>query len=1078
MKKVVKFFTILLALVITTAINTEASAQSSSGGTVSATGTVFDEVGEPLIGATVMELGTQNGVMTDVDGQFQINTKRNATLRISYVGFAPQEVAAGTGLKVTLKSVSNTLEDVVVIGYGTARKKDMTGAVTQVKADLLASENPNTVQDLLRGVAGLNVGITNNAKGGGSLRIRGDNSLGAGNDPLTIVDGMIFYGEMSEINPDDIQQIDVLKDASAAAVYGAQAANGVIIITTKKGKTGKPTVNLTANFGFTERAGYQEYYSPEEYINHKQVYFEAGTYGFDADGNYTTYQSSYKDTPGYFSNPNNLPAGVSLDQWRGYTTQEGQSDYEIWLRRLNFKGDLLANALSGTVTDWDDYVYQTGFQQDYNISVSGGTEKANYYMSAGYLHNDGIVIDDYYQSIRATMKADMEVADWLKIGGSVRFQDRSDDARPVSTGLVGNSPFGHAYDEDGTPSRFVLGPQSDYSLMGDANLYDRQWDTKEQGYTTFDTKFFATVNLPFGITYTLNFAPRYQFYYKREWIDSSKPDRKPEDSGANRDMAKRFDWSLNNVLTWNRKFADKHNVTLTFVQEAEERRYWSEGVGARAITPTDALGFHFIESASGNLYSSFWSTDTHTTADGMLARGQYNFDDRYLFTASIRRDGYSAFGRNNPHAYFPAFAAGWVFSNESFWSNFADVMNYGKLRVSYGKNGNRSIGDYVALANLVTGGGNRVMYYVGDNINPELLSYLRVDRLANPNLQWEKTASLNIGIDFGFLNNRISGSLDTYFQRTTNMIMGQRLPGFSGYSSITTNLGEVANDGIELSLNTLNIDNPNFTWTTDLTFTYNKNHIKHLLGDYDENGKEMDVSSNGWFIGHSINEIWDYKVEGIWQVNEAEEAAKYGQRPGDIKVWNNPDNDIVNEDGSITYVYNNDDKVFLGQRTAPYRLTMRNNFTIFKNIDISLSMYGMFGHKDCQGGIYDGDIIANNDNGGGFLLYGMKNQQSKDIWTPWNPIDDAGRIEAKGPTGATSPRLWVNRSFLRFSNLSVSYHLPKKVLNAIKANDVKFFFNVNNLGTIHGSAWKEAYGDPENHSYTTRTYTLGFNIKY
>ena len=1076
MKRQAKVIFMVLAMVI--GIITGANAQNGPATSLSS-GVVVDETGEPLIGATVMEAGSQNGTMTDLDGKFRLFTKPGATLKVSYVGYKAQEVKAGENLKITLAQAANSLDDVVVIGYGMAKKKDMTGAVSQIKADDLANENPSSVQDLLRGVAGLSVGITNGAKGGGSLQIRGQNSLGAGNDPLKIVDGMIFYGELSEINPDDIQQIDVLKDASAAAVYGAQAANGVIIITTKKGTIGKPTVNLTANFGWTTRAGFQQYFTPEEYINHKQTYFEASTYGFDENGNYTTYAGAMQNTPGYYSNPNNLPAGVTIDQWRDYTIQEGQSDQEIWLRRLNFKGDLLANALAGNVEDWDSHIYRTGFRQDYNASVSGATEKANYYLSGGFLHNDGIVKGDYFRAVRANMKLSMDVTSWLTIGGNVRFQDRSDDARPVSTGMINNSPFGHAYDEDGTPSRFVLGPQSDYSQLGDASLYDIQWDKKEQGYTTFDTKFFAQLKLPFGFTYTFNAAPRYQFYYKREWIDASKPDRLGKDSGANRDMAKRFDWSINNIINWNRTFADKHDITVTLVQEAEERRYWSEGIGARNITPTDALGFHFIESASGNEYSSFWSTDTHTTADGMLARLQYGFDDKYLFTASVRRDGYCAFGSNYPHATFPAFAAGWVFSNEKFFAPLARVMNYGKLRLSWGKNGNRDIGADLALANLITGGDNRVMYNIGDGyLNPELLPYLRVDRLANPNLQWEKTSSFNIGLDFGFIDNRISGSIEGYFAKTNNMIMYQRLPQFSGYSGIHTNLGQVDNRGIEISINSLNMNLPNFMWNTDFTFTYNNNKIRHLLGDKDENGKELDVASNGWFIGHSINEIWDFKVEGIWSTDEAEEAAKYGQRPGDIKVWNNPENDIVNEDGSITYVYNDDDKVFLGQRNAPIRMTMRNTFRIFKNFEVGLSMYALLGYKDCQGGIAGGDIISNDDNLGGSLLYAMKNQVTKDIWTPWHQINDAGRIEAKGPYGATAPRYYVNRSFLRFDNLSIAYHLPNSIKNAIRASELKVFFNINNLGTIHSSAWKNGYGDPENHSYTTRTYNLGFNVRF
>lgn len=1066
---------VILVILLVTGVCTM-SAQSS-GNTFIARGVVYDSDGEPITGAAVMEVGTQNGTLTDMDGAFNLVTKKGAKLTISFVGCRPVTVDAGTDMKVELKATDTFLDEVVVVGYGTMKKKDLTGSITQVRADDLQNENPATVQDLLKSVAGLSVWTTNGPKGGGTMKIRGDKSLGTSSNALIILDGMIFYGELSEINPDDIEQIDVLKDASAAAVYGAQAAAGVIIITTKKGKIGKPVVNFTANIGFTERgANYKHYFTPDEYIQHKQDFYERNTYGFDADGNYRAYQTGYESQPGYFRNPNNLPEGVSLDEWRGYTIQdETQSDQEIWLRRLNFRGVLLANALAGKVTDWEDLIYRTGVRQDYNVSVSGATEKANYYLSAGYLHNDGVVRGDYFRQVRASMKVNMDVTSWLNIGGQINFQDRSDDARPVDAGLRDNSPFAIAYNEDGTPARYVNGNMTDYSQNGNANIYDRQWGKHEQGYTTFDSRFNAKVTFPLNITYTFNAAPRFQFFYNRNWYEASKPDRKPEDSGVDRSTNKRFDWSLNNTINWNYTFNKIHDVTVTLVQEAEERSYWSDNIAARAISPTDALGFHYIQTADKTV-STFSTDDTHSAADGLLARGNYVFDDRYMFTASVRRDGYSAFGINNPHAVFSAYAAGWVFTNEKFWKNFNHIMNYGKLRLSYGTNGNRSIGQYVALANLTTSGDNRVLYYVNGEIDQK--AYLRVERLANPNLKWEKTASYNAGLDFAFLNNRITGSIDAYWSKTTDMIMAQRLPEFSGYSSITTNLGQVDNKGIEITVRSQNMTLPDFQWTTDFTFSYNKNIIKHLLGDRDENGKETDISSNGWFIGKSYDEIWDFKYEGVWQVKDAEEAAKYGQKPGDLKVWNNPDNDVYDEEGNwVRAVYNDEDKVFLGKRTPPIRMTMRNEFRIFKNFQVGLSMYSFVGFKGCSESFGGYDMVANYDDDGGRITYKMCNQVGKTYWTPENPTGEAGRIEAKGPNGATKPRKWINRSFLRFDNLSFAYYLPKNFINRFGIQDLKVYVNLQNLGTIHSGSWNNSYGDPENQSYTNRTYTIGLNVK-
>lgn len=1049
---------------------------AASAQTMKTNGNVSDDQGESIIGATIIEVGTNNGTTTDVEGNFSFAVKSGAMLEVRYIGCEPVKVKAGQNLKIVLKQISSTLEDVVVIGYGTARKKDLTGSVTQVKADKFQNENPASVQDLLRSVSGLSVGITNDAKGGGSLLIRGQNSLGTGSNPLLILDGMIFYGELSEVNPDDIAQIDVLKDASAAAVYGAQAANGVIIITTKKGKVGKPLITLTANLAAVDHLSSNRLFTTDEYIQHKQDYYESSTYGFDTNGEYVPYQSGYENTPGYFRNPSNLPSGVSLDQWRGYTQQDaGMSDYEIWLRRINFKGVLLENALNGNVADWEDYAFRTGFKQDYNVSVSGASEKVNYYLSAGYLYNKGVRVGDCFRQFRATMKLNMDVTKWLTVGASVKFQDRSDDSRVVDWGIRNNSPYSNVYDEDGGYAQFPNGPASDYTNRGNGGLFYHRYDTKERGATVFQSQFNAKVNLPYGFTYTFNIAPRYQFYYNREWLQADVPDRRPNDSGANRDSSKNFDWSLNNILNWNKKYGD-HDITVTLVQEAEERKFWSDGINARDITPTDALGFHLVNNANMN-YSTMWSNDTHTTADGLLARGQYNYDNRYLFTASVRRDGYCAFGANYPHATFPSMAASWVFSNEKFWP-LKEIMDYGKLRISWGKNGNRDIGADIALANLITGGDNRTQYIVNGEIVDE--TYLRVDRLANPNLKWENTTSTNFGLDFGFLGSRITGSLDVYFAQTKNMIMNQRLPGFSGYTGITTNLGQVDNKGVELSIHSNNIQSSNFEWTTDFTFSYNKNTIRHLLGDRDENGKETDIASNGWFIGHSIGEIWDFKSEGVWSVAEADEAAKFGQVPGDIKVWNNPENDVYDENGNfVRAVYNDEDKVFLGQTNAPVHMTMRNDFTLFKNFSIGLSMYSYCGYKAWKEGIGDGyDITTNHDNIGGFLEYRMMNQEYKRYWTPEHQYSDVGRINANGPVGAEIVRSYKNRSFLRFDNLSFAYSLPKSLLRYIDVESAKVYFNINNLGTIHSGGWNSAYGDPENGTFSARTYTFGINLQF
>ena len=482
-------------------------------------GTVIDANNDPLLGVTIMVKGTTTGTITDVDGNFSIKGKTGETLIVSYIGMQTQEVVfRGQPLKIMLKDDAQALEEVVVVGYGTMRKKDLTGSVIQVRPDKIANENPKTVQDILRGTPGLAIGYNADAKGGGSMNIRGQRSVytdGNHNSPLLILDGMMFYGELSEINPDDIGQIDVLKDASAAAVYGAKAANGVIIITTKKGKRGKPVVNVSTNIGLTQRSAYRERFSPSAYLQHYADWKAKSTYGANAEGNWDDYQIGvYKGMDDYYTNPDKL-TNIDLDIWRGYTSNEsGESDLSIWAKRLGFTGNVLENILSGKTVDWEDKAFRLGFNQDYNASVSGASEKVDYYFSLGYLRNEGALIDDTYRAVRANMKLNAKVTNWFEIGANVNFQDRTDGSIDMDEGqFMRNSPYADYADEDGNPIQY---PNDEtYSQRGYNYDFQKQYLDLEKGYTVLNSIFNAKVKLPFGITYQFNVAPRYQFFYER-----------------------------------------------------------------------------------------------------------------------------------------------------------------------------------------------------------------------------------------------------------------------------------------------------------------------------------------------------------------------------------------------------------------------------------------------------------------------------------------------------------------------------------------------------------------------------------
>lgn len=1044
------------------------------------TGKITDSLGAGLPDVTVSVKGTTRSVRTDAQGAFSILAAPGAILRISHVSYTGRDVVVqgNDPVSIILQQAATSYEDVVVIGYGSMKKKDLTGAITQIKPDKIANENPKTVQDILRGTPGVRVGFDPSAKGGGGIEIRGRRSVyndGGHNNPLIVLDGMLFYGELSEINPDDIEQLDVLKDASATAVYGSKAASGVILIQTKKGKSGKPIITTTMNFGATQRSIIRERFGNDAYLQHRQDWFTKNTYGVNPQtGAYEAYQTGvYTNRPGFFSKPDQL-TGVSLDQWRGYTTNAtDESDLSIWAKRLGFTGNALQNLLDGKTTDWTDKTFRTGLNYDLNASVSGGGDRVNYYLSMGYLKNEGAVVSDNYRAVRSNFKIDAKVTKWFEVGANINFQDRSDGNVDIDMDqMMRNSPFADYADAAGNPLQFPL--SGEYSQRGYNYDFQKNYLELEKGYTVLNTIVNARIKLPFNITYSFNASPRMQFFYDRYFMSADLPGSDPTTRGANREQSKSFNWSLNNTINWDQRFGD-HHLMVTLVQEAEELKSWTDRIEARNILPSDALGFHNTKNGSKE-NSTYSSSDSRQTADGLLARLFYSYDNRYMITTSFRRDGYSAFGLSNPYAYFPSAAVAWTFTNEKFFK-WNDVLSNGKLRFSYGENGNRSLANpYVALANLYEGAG-RMQGYLNAAGQLQLYRYLMADRLANPNLQWEKTTSWNIGLDFGLFKDRISGSLEYYSMQTHDMIMQQRLPSFTGFPFITTNLGQVDNTGFEITLNTVNIRNRNFQWNTTIGFSYNKNQITHLYYDQenvlDANGnvigtKERDDISNGWFIGKSIGAIWNYRVTGIWQASEVEEAKKFGQVPGDPKVANNyTADDIKNANGTVTAVYNDRDKEFLGQTMAPVQWSLRNEFILWKDLNISFNIYSYMGHKSLAG------EYLNNDDDGGRMSYGMQNVPAKEYWTPENPTNEFGRIEAKGPTGAAGAGKLYDRSFIRLENIAVGYTLPSQWTSRFTLNKVKVFGTVRNAA-VWAKDWK--YGDPETGGWAARVYNLGINL--
>ncbi len=1040
-------------------------------------GTVKDAKGEAVIGASIFVKGTQTGTASDLDGSFSLQVPHGAVLEISAIGYQGIElpVAGKTTIDIVLSEDTTLLDDVVVVGYATMRKKDVTGSVVQVKAGDRDNEAPGTVQDLLRNVPGMNIGANNTARGGGDIEIRGERSMSAitSSAPMLVLDGMPFYGTLAEINPEDIGQIDILKDASAAAVYGSQAANGVIIITTKKGKQGKPVISFSSKIGLVQMTRRPRMMNGEELLEFERDYQKRQTYGFSPSGEYGPYQSGRVDQPGYYDRWDDLPAGVSVDQWRAYSGADASmSNPEVWFRRIvpAASQTLVDGYLAGKTFDWDDYATRLGLNQDYTASISGASDRTNYYMSLSYLKNRGVLLGDEYNTFRANMKLTTKITDWLEVSANVAFSDRSDTDMTIlfynprggvsSNNVSQNNPFTSMYYADGTLNPHPNGETN--SSKGYNYAYNQKYQNEESGTTTLNSILTAKLILPFDITYSFNVSPRFIWGYDRLFTSADHIDYTATQRGVNRDWNKTFEWNLNNTINWDHTFAGKHHFTVTLVQEAERHQTWMDFIRARKIEPTDALGFHFT-SGAGKLESSFGTTDTYQSGVGYLARLFYSYDDRYMITASVRRDGYSAFGQAVPYATFPSVALAWSFTNEP-WFKWTP-MSMGKLRLSWGQNGNRALKDpYLALASLATG--SAPFGYLDKSGALTEMQYLTLDRMANPNLKWERSESYNIALDYGFLKNRITGSIEAYHIITRDMILNRTLPNFTGFSEIAANIGQVSNRGIEISVSSRNMDRPNFKWNTTFNLSYNRNRIDHLYYEYDENGKELDDIASQWFIGKPISVIWNYDVQGIYQVSEAAEAKKLGLVPGDVKVRNvYTENDRILEDGTRVPVYDNNDKVFLGDSQAPVLWSLYNNFTFLKNFDFSFNLASQMGAKfiDTMYSVYAEDVTL--ENGLNFV--------NRPYWRPDRPYNDWGRINAQMPAG-TSGGLLHDRSFIRLENVSLAYNVPKSFISRFGISSLRLNATVRNAGVISLDGWK--YYDPQTLSFMNRTITFGVNV--
>ncbi|CAN1496820.1 OMP_RagA_SusC, TonB-linked outer membrane protein, SusC/RagA family [Spirosomataceae bacterium] len=951
------------------------------------TGKVTDAGGNGLPGVSVSVKSSTNGAITDGDGAYSVNVPSDKnTLVFSYIGFVSQEVVIGsrTQINVSLAEDATALSEVVVVGYGTQKKSQMTGAISQVSAKQITEMPLTNLGQALQGrAAGVDVSQSGSKPGAAPrILIRGRRSFNAGNDPLYVVDGIPLAAGFEDINPNDVQSMEVLKDATATAIYGARGANGVVLVTTKRGANkGKTTVTLDTYAGASNAYSQLELFNGEEFAEYiREAHRATGL---------------YRDAAG-----NPVPTGVI----------DAAADAKV----TYIGGDpaVAAGIAAKRNTQYQDLILRTGMMQNHTIGIQGGNEKTSFYISGGFFQDKGITqgLDFTRNSLRANI--DHQVNKRLKVGISsyMMYSIRNgENLNPYANTLNAN-PLGTPFNEDGS---LIFEPTGDPLLSNPlAEIVPGAQVDNTKKYRIFNS-IFAEVKILDGLSYRFNLGPDFTQERWGRFIGSETNSRRRGDAQAFNENRFGFNITMENILNYNKTFG-KHNLNVTGVQSIQRdnfERYRTEVQGI----PAEAQSFYSLNSGTNIL--GVQSDLTQWTIASFMGRVNYSFNDKYLLTATLRRDGSSRFGENTKFGNFPGIAFGWNITNESFMKNVRHIDML-KLRGGWGKVGNQGVRPYQTQGLLA-----RTAYAFGTTA----AFGFRPNTISNPDLRWEESGNANVGLDFSVFRGRLQGSLELYETNTKSLLLNDFLPGSTGFNFFSNNVGHTRNKGIELGITTINLNTKNgFKWSTDFQFTKNKEEIVSLY-----NGK-IDDLGNRWFIGQPLNTYFDLKKIGIWQTNEADQARSFGSQVGQIKIEDNNGRDSQGKltgqpDGRI----NQDDRVILGNDVPTWSGGLTNRFE-FKGFDLSFFLFGRFGNMILSG--FHRNQLA---------LAGRYQQIKVDYWTPNNPTNEfpQPRSTQEFPVNNSS-LFYFDGSFIKLRNINFGYTFSNTIAKKIGAESVRLFSSI------------------------------------
>lgn len=963
-------------------------------------GRVTDENGAPVIGAVVMSLNDSGkAAVADSDGNFSISVGKSERLSISCLGYSELTIMAEPSDKVqtfVLREDFQKLDELVVVGYGSQKRSDVTGAIASVKADVLNRTPTVSVGEMLRGAAaGVQV-RTNSAEPGGSsaVLIRGRRSLSGDNSPLYIVDGVPMSG-IDDINSADIESMEILKDASSQSIYGARAANGVILVTTKRGTADRLRVSYSGYASVQDINRNCEFYNGEEWAAYrKEAYIQA--YG-------------------------------SYDEASCFPGLMGQ----------------VKN--SGEYVDWEKLMIRKAVQHKHDVLVQSGNDKTKFALGIGGYFQDGMVINSGFQKISGRLNIDHKLTKKLSVGANLTYSHSwKQTADGTFNTFITMPPLAKVYEDDGTTLR------KDVTEAGESH-YNPLWNINNSKYRTLTTRqlynVFADWKIVKGLSWRFNASMNTRGVESDSYLGQRHTSAVSagQKGRASVSRSTNNDYLVENILNYSGKFRGGHNLDATLMQSVNIITYKTMGINGTDFA-NDDLYWNAIGSAQNFGVPSYGLSERRMVS--FLGRLRYNWNDRYLFTAALRSDGSSVFGASHKFGWFPSASFAWRVNQEPWLRNVGWISNL-KLRLSWGQVGNQGVSPYTTL-------GLADKYLT--EFDGTAVGYLPSGTLPNPDLKWETSSSSNIGLDFGFWDGRLSGTVELYDTQTTDLLVYKSLSQSLGYVNQLVNMGAVQNRGVEVTLNTVPVCARGFEWNLGLTFAKNDNRIKRIDGSLDSDGKPANDVNNKWFIGEPMNVYYDYVFDGIWQIgDDISSSSMPDANPGDIRIRD------VNGDGRIDV----DDRVVM-RRDPDWIGTLSTSFS-WKGIDLSAELYASVG-----GTIYN-KYLTSFETGGD--MTGKRNGLRRNYWTVNNPSNEAPAPNMTQPPAYITALGYQDATYVRLRNVQIGYTFPKRLVEKAYMQKLRLYMTFTNLWTRTDVLGYGPEGDTGSYP-EPRIFLFGLNVTF